>query len=65
MEKKICYHFITYELGVIYKTHRVVRHVIFQNKRQRKRKGQSKRDKPENLATYGTQDEEKQNKTKT
>ena len=33
MEKKICYHFITYELGVIYKTHRVVRHVIFQNKR--------------------------------
>ena len=32
------------------------------NKRQRTPKGQSNMDNPEKLATYGTQDEEKQNK---
>ena len=32
------------------------------NKRQRIPKGQSNMDNPEKLATYGTQDEEKQNK---
>ena len=32
------------------------------NKHQRIPKGQSKKDNPEKLTTYGTQDEEKQNK---
>jgi hypothetical protein len=32
---KICYHSITYELGVIYKVHREVPSVIVQNKRLR------------------------------
>ena len=35
------------------------------NKRQRIPKGQSKMDNPENLATQGTQDEDKQNKNTT
>ena len=35
------------------------------NKRQRIQKGQSKIDNPEKLATWGTQDEEKQNKNTT
>ena len=34
-------------------------------KRQRKPKGQSKKDNPEKLATQGTQDEEKQKKNTT
>ena len=35
------------------------------NKRQRLPKGQSEKDNPENLATLGTQDEEKQKKNTT
>ena len=35
------------------------------NKRQRLPKGQSEKDNPENLATQGTQDEEKQKKNTT
>ena len=35
------------------------------NKRQTIPKGQSKMDNPEKLATYGTQDEDKQNKNTT
>ena len=35
------------------------------NKRYRIQKGQSKIDNPEKLATWGTQDEEKQNKNTT
>ena len=35
------------------------------NKRQRIPKGQSQKDNPEKPATYGTQDEEKQNKNTT
>jgi hypothetical protein len=44
---KICYHSITYELGVIYKVHREVPSVIVQNKRLRIlraiKKGQSRK----------------------
>ena len=43
--------------------HRIYKTTI--NKRQRIPKGQSKMDNPEKLATYGTQDQEKQNKNTT
>ena len=57
--------------SVIKQNHRIPSYFQFiiegpkRNKRQRMLKGQSKMDNPEILATWGTQDEEKQNKNTT